>query len=255
MMLASIRHPQRQWRAHKQQPQGKLRNVNNILTATVFVIGVSIVTYLAVTGKAIATEIVFRGMQFILMIVLLQAPSVLRLRYRIEVPPLLSAVVLLFAFTALVLGDGMDFYGRFTWWDKLLHAESGVLLSMVAMWLIHVIMAENDKYIYFNKYFLVLFLIMFSLGMGALWEILEYTYDSIAGTNSQQFMESTTSSIILPDDTALSGHAALCDTMTDLILDLAGATLVAVYGLINHDKIVERYYLLVEQRKQQLQAV
>ncbi|MBR1516041.1 MAG: hypothetical protein IJ621_04770 [Paludibacteraceae bacterium] len=255
MKFATIRHPQRQWRAHKLQPQGTLRNVNNILTAVVFVIGVSIVIYLSVTGKSSPTEIIFRGMQFVLMMLLLQAPSVLRLRYRIEVPPVLSVVVLVFAFTALVLGDGLDFYGRFTWWDKLLHAESGILLSMVAMWLIHVIMAENDKYIYFNKYFLCLFLVMFSLGMGAFWEILEYTYDSIAGTNSQQFMASTTSSIILPEDIALQGHEALRDTMTDLILDLAGAALVAAYGLLNHDKIVARYYQLVEQRKQQIQTV
>ena len=255
MMFPSIRHPQRQWRAHKQQPQGTLRNVNNLLTVIVFVIGVSIVVYLSVSDKSTPTEIIFRGMQLVLMVLLLQAPSVVQMRYRIEVPPLLSAVVLLFAFTALVLGDGLDFYGRFTWWDKLLHAESGILLSMVAMWLIHVIMARNAKYIYFNKYFLVLFLMMFSLGMGALWEILEYTYDSIAHTNSQQFMASTTSSIILPTDIALQGHDALRDTMTDLILDLAGASLVAVYGLFNHEKIVQRYYQLIEQRKQQTNKV
>jgi hypothetical protein len=29
--------------------------------------------------------------------------------------------------------------------------------------------------------------------------------------------------------------------MQDLILDLAGALLVAVYGLIYHDKLIERY--------------
>lgn len=254
-LLSSILHPQRRWREHKQQPQGIWRNVNNLLTVIVFIIGVSIVIYLSVQGKTTLTEIIFRGMQFVLMMLLLQAPSVLRLRYRIEVPILLSSIVLLFAFTALVLGDGLDFYGRFTWWDKLLHAESGVLLSMVAMWLIHIIMAENDKYIYFNRYFLALFLVMFSLGMGAFWEILEYTYDSIAGTNSQQFMATTTSSIILPTDIPKQGHEALQDTMTDLILDLAGAMLTAIYGFMNHNKIIENYSRLIEQRKQQLETI
>ena len=84
--LSSIFHPQRRWREHKQQPQGIWRNVNNLLTAVVFVIGVSIVIYLSVQGKTTLTEIIFRGMQFVLMMLLLQAPSVLRLRYRIEVP-------------------------------------------------------------------------------------------------------------------------------------------------------------------------
>jgi uncharacterized membrane protein YjdF len=112
---------------------------------------------------------------------------------------------------------------------------------MIALWLIHVIMAENDKYIYFNKWFLCLFLVMFSLGLGAFWEILEYSYDSLMGTNTQQFMATTTSSIYTPDDIPLCGHDALSDSMQDLILDLFGALLVAVYGFIRHNKLIERY--------------
>ena len=139
------------------------------------------------------------------------------------------------------MGDGLDLYGRVPWWDKLLHAESGFLLSMIALWLIHIIMAENDKYIYFNKWFLCLFLVMFSLGLGACWEIIEYTYDSLMGTNTQQFMATTTGSIFTPEDEPLCGHAALRDSMQDLILDLVGALLVAVYGFIRHDKLIERY--------------
>ena len=79
---------------------------------------------------------------------------------------------------------------------------------MIALWLIHIIMAENDKYIYFNKWFLCLFLVMFSLGLGACWEIIEYTYDSLMGTNTQQFMATTTGSIFTPEDEPLCGHAA-----------------------------------------------
>ncbi len=249
-MFEFLRHPKSQWKLYNLQPQGRLRNINNIFSLLTLLLGIANIIVLIVRGMS-WTEVIFRGMQYVLFILLLQAPSVLRLRYRIEVPAVLSVIVIVFAFTALVLGDGLDFYGRFTWWDKLLHAMSGLLLSMVALWLIHVIMAENEKYIYFNKYFLFLFLIMFSLGMGAFWEILEYSYDSIAGTNAQQFMASTTSSIILPEDIPLKGHEALRDTMMDLILDLVGATLVAVYGMINHTKILNRYYQLVEQRKQQ----
>ena len=112
---------------------------------------------------------------------------------------------------------------------------------MIALWLIHIIMAENDKYIYFNKWFLCLFLVMFSLGLGACWEIMEYSYDSLMGTNTQQFMATTTSSIFTPEDEPLCGHAALRDSMQDLILDLVGALIVAVYGFIRHDKLIERY--------------
>jgi len=218
----------------------QLHLLNTVVSWLIAVSAVIAVARLAYLGKP-WDEIVFRLLQFVVMLVIMQLPRFLRSRFSIEVPWLLSIVIVIFCFSALIMGDGMDFYGRLPWWDKLLHAESGVLLSMIALWLIHVIMADNDKYIYFNKWFLCLFLIMFSVGLGACWEIMEFSYDSIMGTNTQQFMATTTGSIFTPEDEPLCGHAALCDSMQDLILDLAGALLVAVYGLIYHDKLIERY--------------
>lgn len=190
-------------------------------------------------------EIVFRGMQYVAMLLVMQLPQFLKMRFKVEVPWILSLVIVLFCFTALIMGDGLDLYGKIPWWDKLLHAESGFMLSMIALWLIHVIMAENDKYIYFNKWFLCLFLVMFSLGLGACWEIIEYTYDSLMGTNTQQFMASTTGSIFTEEDIPLCGHDALRDSMQDLILDFLGALLVAIYGFVRHDKLVARYQQLI----------
>lgn len=190
-------------------------------------------------------EIVFRGMQYVAMLLVMLLPQFLKMRFKVEVPWILSLVIVLFCFTALIMGDGLDLYGKIPWWDKLLHAESGFMLSMIALWLIHVIMAENDKYIYFNKWFLCLFLVMFSLGLGACWEIIEYTYDSLMGTNTQQFMASTTGSIFTEEDIPLCGHDALRDSMQDLILDFLGALLVAIYGFVRHDKLVARYQQLI----------
>lgn len=218
----------------------QLHLLNTVVSWLIAVSAVIAVARLAYLGKP-WDEIVFRLLQYVVMLVIMQLPRLLRSRFSIEVPWLLSIVIVIFCFSALIMGDGMDFYGRLPWWDKLLHAESGVLLSMIALWLIHVIMADNDKYIYFNKWFLCLFLIMFSVGLGACWEIMEFSYDSIMGTNTQQFMATTTGSIFTPEDEPLCGHAALCDSMQDLILDLVGALLVAVYGLIYHDKLIERY--------------
>ncbi len=233
----------------QQTPQQKLHRFNNVLFYVTLGLGVASIAYLLIRGNSTTTEVIFRAMQFVLMLILLKAPDILRLRYRIEVPAIMSITVIIFAFSALVMGDGLDFYGRIPWWDKLLHAESGILLSIVALWLIHIIMAENEKYIYFNKYFLCLFLVLFSLGIGAFWEILEFSYDSIAGTNSQQFMLSTTSSIILPTDIPKQGHAALEDTMWDLILDFLGALLVAIVGFIRHDDIVAYYQSIIAKQQ------
>lgn len=224
----------------------KMNNVYFWLTLSLAVINLGILIFVKHSAW---NEVAFRGGQYLAMLLVLKLPSVLRMRFKLEVPAMLSTVIVLFCFCALVLGDGLDFYGRFPWWDSVLHGFSGVLLSMIALWLIHIIMAGNDKAIYFNKYFLALFLVMFSLGMGACWEIIEYTYDSISGTNTQQFMASTTGSLFTAEDIPLCGHAALGDTMTDLILDLVGALLVAIVGFFRHDKVVERYDMIVKMMK------
>lgn len=224
----------------------KMNNVYFWLTLSLAVINLGILIFVKHSAW---DEVAFRGGQYLAMLLVLKLPSVLRMRFKLEVPAMLSSVIVLFCFCALVLGDGLDFYGRFPWWDSVLHGFSGVLLSMIALWLIHIIMAGNDKAIYFNKYFLALFLVMFSLGMGACWEIIEYTYDSISGTNTQQFMASTTGSLFTAEDIPLCGHAALGDTMTDLILDLVGALLVAIVGFFRHDKVVERYDMIVKMMK------
>lgn len=218
----------------------RLHRNNNILFWVIVSMGVANVVWL-IARKSHWDEVTFRGLQYVAMLMVMRLPKFLKFRLKIEVPIILSSVIVLFSFSALVLGDGLDLYGKIPWWDKLLHAESGFILSMVALWLIHIIMAENDKYIYFNKYFLTLFLVMFSLGLGAMWEIIEFTYDSIMGTNTQQFMATTTSSLFTSEDVPLCGHAALKDSMFDLIFDFTGALLVGIYAFVRHDKLVERY--------------
>lgn len=227
----------------------RLHTLNNVAFWVTLALAVFNVGMLIFRGNSTWAEVAFRGGQYLAMLLALKLPSVLRMRFKVEVPALLSIVIVLFCFCALVLGDGLDFYGKFPWWDSVLHGFSGLLLSMIALWLIHVIMAGNDKAIYFNKYFLALFLVMFSLGMGACWEIIEYTYDSISGTNTQQFMASTTGSLFTAEDIPLCGHAALRDTMTDLILDLVGSLLVVIFGLFYHDKAIEKYDILIKMMK------
>ena len=191
-------------------------------------------------------NVIFRAVQYTFMLLVLAAPNLLKKWFKIEIPLGLYVIIAVFAFNALVLGDALNFYGRYPWWDSLLHFNSGIILSVVAFWVIHLIMAEKSKYIYLNKYFLSLFIVMFSLGAGAFWEICEYTYDDIFHTNSQQYMETTEGTLIGSEDVPLKGHDALTDTMKDLILDLGGSLIVATYECVRHDKIVEKLAKLHE---------
>jgi hypothetical protein len=173
----------------------RLHRANKIFFWLIIVMAVFNITYLIVKGDSSWDVIAFRGVQYVAMLLIMLLPKLLKKHLKIEVPWVLYIAVVIFCFSALILGDGLDLYGKLPWWDKLLHSESGILLSLIALWLIHIVMAENDKYIYLNRWFLAIFLVMFSLGLGACWEIMEFTYDSLMGTNTQQFMATTTGSI------------------------------------------------------------
>ena len=222
-------------------PHSRLKRAYIILIALTCVLAVANTIYLLCQPDTTLKTLLFCGGQYLGMLVILAAPIILRKRFLINVPLALTVAVGAFAFVAFVLGDGLDFYGKYSWWDSLLHLFSGIVLGFIGLWVVHVLLADKSMTVFNNRYFLALFLLVFSLALGAIWEICEYSYDDLMGTNTQQFMATTTSSIFTPDDIPLCGHDALSDSMQDLILDLFGALLVAVYGFIRHNKLIERY--------------
>lgn len=210
-----------------------------LFIVTIFLAVLNIVIMFFVREKVNIANVIFRAIQYIAMLLVLAAPGILKKWFHIQVPLGLYIIIALFAFNALVLGDALNFYGKYPWWDSVLHFHSGIILSFVAFWLVDLIMEKNSKYIYLNKYFLSLFIVMFSLGIGAFWEICEYTCDEIFHTNSQQYMETTEGTMVTREDIPLKGHEALKDTMKDLMLDLGGSLIIATYAFIKHDDITK----------------
>ena len=73
--------------------------------------------------------------------------------------------------------------------------------------------------------FVSLFAFCFAITMGVVWEIYEFSFDGLLGLNMQKFR--------LESGEALIGRAALADTMEDLIVDAAGALVMAIIGFFN----------------------
>ena len=69
------------------------------------------------------------------------------------------------------------------------------------------------------------------------------------GTNTQQFMATTTSSLFTEEDVPLAGHEALRDTMTDLTLDFFGSLIVALFTLFTHKRLIDPEHLTTEQEE------
>ena len=138
------------------------------------------------------------------------APSLLASRLKITLPVPFVAAITLFLFATVFLGEAFDFYGRFWWWDIALHASSAVGFGLTGF-LFALMLFEGDR---FAAPHWALALIAFSIAMtvGALWEVFEFTMDSLFGLNMQK--------------------TGLDDTMGDLIVDAIGGATGSLAGYL-----------------------
>ncbi|HEU5161545.1 MAG TPA: hypothetical protein VFV54_00220 [Thermoanaerobaculia bacterium] len=167
----------------------------------------------------------------ILVITLL--PFLLGRKLNVYIPPELEALAILFVFASLFLGNVRGFYERFWWWDLVLHAASGFLLGIFGFLLVYVLNEKEEIELHMKPLFVALFAFMFSVGLGAIWEIFEFAMDVTLRVEMQH---------------------GLTDTMADLIVDTVGAAVIAVlgYGYLQTtevDSFLERWIARAIERK------
>lgn len=149
-------------------------------------------------------------------ILLTFSPVLLEKKFHVYIPPEFVLLSIAFVFASLFLGEVHGYYTRFWWWDIALHTGSGVLLGIVGFLLVHVLNEIEKIGVYMKPGFVAFFAFLFAIGMGALWEIFEFSMDSIFGMNMQKEM--------------LGDPSGLTDTMWDLIVDTLGALVISVLG-------------------------
>lgn len=131
-------------------------------------------------------------------------------RFAVYIPPELELAAIAFIVATLFLGEVHGYYVRYAWWDKLLHTFSGFLLGILGFLLVYILNQDERVELRMNPLFVAIFAFVFSIAVGAVWEIFEYAMDSFFGLNMQK--------------------SGLVDTMWDLIVDTVGALFVAVLG-------------------------
>lgn len=177
-------------------------------------------------------KIIFIMIQLISMMSVIIGTCFFENKFKIDIPDSLESMIVLFAFSGFILGDVFDFYGKFQYWDSILHTFSGVILAYIAYIIIDNIVKSQKFKLELQPIYLSIFSVMFALSLGAVWEIGEYLMDDWFNLNSQQYMQTTTGTFTSQEDIPLVGHEALKDTMKDLILDAGGAIVVAATGYV-----------------------
>ncbi|GAB4306734.1 MAG: hypothetical protein Kow0058_18980 [Roseovarius sp.] len=129
---------------------------------------------------------------------------------QVHVPPSFIAVVVIFVGSTLFLGEVLDFYNRFWWWDVAMHGISAVGFGLIGFVLVFM-MFQGDRYAA-PPVAVSFFAFCFALSIGTFWEIFEFTMDQLFGFNMQK--------------------SGLMDTMGDLIVDALGALIGAATGFL-----------------------
>src|SRR3989304_7271830 len=135
-------------------------------------------------------------------------------------PESLEVFVIVFLYATLFLGELKHFYAAYWWWDVLLHTVSGLAFGVMGFFILY-ILYKTEK-IKTSPKVIAMFLFVFALALGALWEIVEFIIDQIFGTKMQsgKFYD------------AVIQNCGLSDTMKDLIDDSVGALIAAIVGYL-----------------------
>jgi hypothetical protein len=146
-------------------------------------------------------------------IALTLVPAFLFRQYRVILPPEFQLVAAGFNFLSLFLGSALDFYYHFWWWDLVLHTASGFLLGIIGFVALFVLNQTDRIRPAMKPGFIALFGVTFAVTLGVAWEIFEFVCDTLWSHLNMQ-----------------SNETGVRDTMIDLIVDAAGAIVVALMG-------------------------
>ena len=113
-------------------------------------------------------------------------------------------------------------------WDNVLHAFSSLMLGLFGFMLVYVLnksMSDEGLTAKLSPVFIAFFAFSFSVAVGCIWEIYEFSFDYFFDLNMQKYR--------LDDGTPLIGRKAVFDTMKDIIIDVLGALTATVIGYLS----------------------
>lgn len=162
--------------------------------------------------------------QCILGIVVMFLPSVIQKKFNLAIPGYMFVLYFIFLYCAVYLGEVRNFYYAVPHWDTMLHTFSGAMLGALGFTIAELLNDSPKQKVELSPFFIAFFGFCFAVAAGTVWEIYEYTIDSIMGLNMQKYA--------FEDGALKVGRAALNDTMKDIIVDVIGALIMAVIGFI-----------------------
>ena len=190
----------------------------------------------------------------ILTLILFMVPQFLDKKLSVTIPVGLETVILIFIFSAEILGEINAFYVKIPIWDSILHTTNGFLMAAIGFALIDLFNRSEKFSIKMSPYFVAFFAFCFSMTVGVLWEFFEFSMDQFFGLDMQKDWIVTAinsvklnptganvpihvdvqSVVINGEQWNIGGYLdiGLIDTMKDLIVNFIGAVVFSIIGIL-----------------------
>ena len=140
-------------------------------------------------------------------LILTLTPLMLKRRFHVTLPWELNFLIVLSLYLS-ISGNVRGWYHLFyPFYDKIAHFVSSITIAVLGF--VAAVIMDRYTEIKMNRPLIVVFVIIFTMALGAFWEITEFISDNLFGTQLQP---------------------SLGDTMYDLIFDLAGGIIIGVLG-------------------------
>jgi len=135
-------------------------------------------------------------------------PAIIERRFNIRLPIEFTLVTCLFLYASFGLGEARHFYRKYWWWDLMLHSFSSLMMGLAGFLFIYVFYMTHR--IRLAPVYVAIVSFGCAITIGTLWEVFEFLMDWFFGFNMQK--------------------SGLVDTMTDLLVNIAGALVAALIG-------------------------
>ena len=122
----------------------------------------------------------------VLTLILFMIPSFVDKQLHIEMPTTLEIIIILFIFSAEILGEIQEYYLIFDHWDAMLHTINGFLMAAIGFSLIDILNQNENFSMSLSPVFVAVFAFCFSMTIGVLWEFFEFGADWFFQTDMQK---------------------------------------------------------------------
>lgn len=142
-------------------------------------------------------------------------PRIIKKLFKIRITDAMELIYVVFIILGQFVGSVINLYNTTWWYDLFTHFLTGLLTALLSLVIMNWLGVYKDK----NKAFNFIFMICFTLAIASIWEFLEFSVDTLMGSDVQHVLDT-----------------GVRDTVEDMLVAFLGSIIVGVTYLLEGSK-------------------